>query len=200
MHPAPIPPELQAAAPELGRRFGAILAALAALIARAFFCHPRAAMMLPLCRYFVHTARRFDRLIAHIAAGRLPRKSRPGRTPRPSALPRAAPFPRTHAWLITDLKHEAAFFRHQIEALLAEPASAQLLAAHPAALRLFRPLCHMLALDRPGPPPPPRPSRAKPAREPKPPAPRPSRATREIDPHDRRAPWPWYIPPKRSRA
>ena len=203
MHPATIPPELQAAAPELGRRFAAILAGLATLIARAFLRHPRAALIMPLWRYLTHTARRFDRLMAHIATGRLPRKSAPGRTrppTEPGAAPRAAAFPNTPAWLVIDLKHEGAYFRGQIEALLAEPASAQLLAAHPAAARLLRPLCHMLALDRPGPAKPPRPSRAKPPRPPKPPAPRLARAKREIDPHDRRAPWPWYIPPKRSRA
>ena len=192
------------AAPELGRRFGAILAGLATLIARAFLKHPRAALIMPLWRYFTHTGRRFDRLMAHIAAGRLPRKSRLGRVRPPATVlptPRVAWRPTTRAWLITDLKHEAAFFRGQLEALLADPAAAQLLATHPAAARLLRPLCHMLALDRPGPAPPPRPSRAKPARAPKPRAPRPSRAKPEIDPHDRRAPWPWYIvPTKRNRA
>ena len=200
MHPAPIPSDLQAAAPELARRFGAILTGLAILIARAFLKHPRAALIMPLWRYFTHTARRFDRLTAHLAAGRLPRKSSPGRV-RPASPPRAPWRPATRGWLLTDLKHEAAFFRGQLETLLADPAAAQLLAAHPAAARLFRPLCHMLALDRPGPPSPPRPSRAKPPREPKPRAPRPSRAKPEIDPHDRRAPWPWYIvPTKRNRA
>ena len=204
MHPAPIPSDLQAAAPELARRFSAIMAGLAILIARAFLKLPRAALIMPLWRYFTHTGRRFDRLTAHIAAGRLPRKSSPGRVrppAEPGATPRVAWRPTTSGWLLTDLKHEAAFFRTQLETLLADPGAAQLLATHPAAARLFRPLCHMLALDHPGPPPPPRPSRAKPAREPKPRAPRPSRAKPEIDPHDRRAPWPWYIvPTRRSRA
>ncbi len=211
MHPAPIPPDLQAAAPELARRFGAILAGLVLLVARAFLKHPRAALILPLCRYFVETARRFDRLTAHIAAGRRPRKSRLGRV-RPPAEPGAtarAPWrPTTRAWLLIDLKHEAAFFRGQLETLLADPAAAHLIAAHPAAARLFRPLGHMLglgpcrdpglnscpvlALPRPKP---------KPATPKAPRPPRPPRAPREIDPHDRRAPWPWYIvPTKRSRA
>ena len=169
MHPATIPPELQAAAPELGRRFAVILAGLATLIARAFLRHPRAALIMPLWRYLTHTARRFDRLMAHIAAGRLPRKSAPGRTrppTEPGAAPRAAAFPNTPAWLVVDLKHEGAYFRGQIEALLAEPAAAQLLAAHPAAARLLRPLCHMLALDRPGPAKPPRPSTQNPRARP----------------------------------
>ena len=204
MHPAPIPSELQAAAPELARRFSAIMAGLATLIARAFLKHPRAALIMPLWRFFTHTGRRFERLTAHLAAGRLPRKSSPGRVRTPAALPptpRVAWRPATSGWLLADLKHEAAYFRIQLEALLADPAAAQLLAAHPAAARLFRLLCHMLHLDRPGPPPPPRPSRAKPPREHKPRAPRLSRAKPEIDPHDRRAPWPWYIvPTKRTRA
>ena len=208
MHPAPIPPDLQAAAPELGRRFGAILAGLAILIGRAFLRHPRAALIMPLWRYFTHTARRFDRLMAHIVAGRLPRKQLPGR-PRPPAEPCTNWRPSTRAWLVIDLKHEGAYFRGQIEALLNEPAMTTLLAAHPAAARLLRPLGHMLGLGpcrdpslnscpvlaRPHPKP--KPATPKPPRPPRAPN---LRAPREIDPHDRRAPWPWYIPPKRSRA
>ena len=149
MPPAKIPPELRAAAPDLGRRFGVIVAALAALIARAFLRHPtRAALIVPLWRYLTRTARRFDRLMAHIAAGQLPPKRRPGTR----SGSRAVPLPSTRAWLVIALRHEAAAFASQLQSLLAEPEAAGLLATTPAAGRLLRPLCRMLGLPAAGSP------------------------------------------------
>ncbi len=146
MHPTPITPDLSVAAPEIGRRLGVILISLVALIARAFLKHPRAALVLPLWRYFTRTTRRFNHLMAHLAAGRLPRKRAPSPTGARSGS-RPVELPRTHAWLLIDLRHEGAYHRGQLEALLAEPAAAHLLATIPAASRLLRPLCDMLGLD-----------------------------------------------------
>jgi hypothetical protein len=194
MPTAPIPPDLRAAAPSLAARMRGILAPLAALVAHAFLRHPtRAPLILALWRYLNRTAARFERLMAHIAAGRLPRTSRHGRSG-----PRPAPLPRQPAWLIRDLGYRAGAYRSQLESLLAEPAVAQLLAITPAAARLLRPLCRMLAIPAPGPapiqavpPPPAAASAASPASglpERPPPAPLP-------DAPCPRSRWPWFFNP-----
>ena len=147
---APIPLTLSAAAPDLARRFGRILAALATLIAAAYLRHPtRAPLIVPLWSYLTRSARRFGHLMAHLAAARLPRRRLP-RAPRPGRVrPHRAAFPTNFAWLVADLRHEAAAHALYLAAFLAEPAIADLLAVSPAAGRLFRPLCRMLGLPNP---------------------------------------------------
>jgi hypothetical protein len=94
MFPAPIPPTAFAAAPDLACRLGVILAALAALVARAFLRNPaRVALIVPLWRTITRIARNFTSL----AAGRLPRPSRPRRPGRSG--PHAARYPAGHGWL-----------------------------------------------------------------------------------------------------
>jgi hypothetical protein len=206
MTPAPITPELRRAAPLLAGRFTVIMAALAALIARAFLKNPRrAAVIVPLWNYLGRTARRFARLAAGLAKGRRPRPARvpqPGRSARPRRAGRhALSLPTARGWLLKDLKHEAALYGLQLETLLAEPEAAQLLAAAPTAARLLRPICRMLGISPPVLPPlPPR------ARKPRPkPAPKPRRLSRK-----QREAILWYpnmegrpmklLPPRKFRA
>ena len=173
MEPAPIPAPVQAYAPDFARRFGLIMAALVALIARRFLREPRLApLVLPLCNRLSRLGRRFARLLAGLAAGTPPKPRAPG-TP-PSAVPDRSDAPRPSAtalptgkgWLIRTLGYEAAGYASQLEALLAEPGAAELLALAPTAQRLLNPLKRLLALGafafRP------RPARAAPLYEPSP--------------------------------
>jgi hypothetical protein len=162
--PTPLPAALAA----LNDRLAAILMALRPLIAQHFLRHPwvPVAITAPLWNRLGRYAGRFSRLLAAFAAGRVraPR-ARPTPAPdRPAAdkpagrAPRLR-LPRAHGWMLHALGHHAALHRAQLEALLAEPAMADLLAAAPAAGRILRPLCHMLGLPPPCDPPP-RPPRA----------------------------------------
>jgi hypothetical protein len=84
--------------------------------------------------------------MAHIAANRAP-KPRPPRLHRAKPAPaRATSLPAGHGWLIRALPQEAAAYAAQLDSLLAEPATADLLATHPAAARILRPLGRMLGL------------------------------------------------------
>ena len=148
VNPPPNPTPIQASAPDIARRVGLIVAGLAALVAKRFLHDPHLVLLIvPLWTRLTRTARRFERLMARLAANRLskPRPPKPHRptpdTPRP-----ATPFPTGHAWLIRALPHEAAAYAGQLDALLAEPGTADLLAACPAAARILRPLSRMLGL------------------------------------------------------
>jgi hypothetical protein len=149
VNPAPNPAPIQALAPDLARRFALIVAGLAALVAHRFLREPRLkSLIIPLWTRLTRTARRFDRLMAKIAANRAP-KPRPSRPHRPTPDPaRAAdPLPNGYGWLIRALPHEAAAYAAQLDSLLAEPCVADLLAATPAAARILRPLGRMLGLS-----------------------------------------------------
>ena len=170
MNAQPLP-----ATPNPAAAVGVILRDLAALIARRFLNHPlRAAFIIPLWRYLTRAAHRLDRLLARRAAGPLP-PPRP-RTPHPGGPRRKPGFPTGHAWLIRALGPEAAAYAAQLEALLARPEAADLL-AHPAARRILAPIRRMLGLLPP---------RKAPAAPPRTRAPRPSR--------------PWWLPPPHLRS
>ncbi len=163
MQPAPIPALVQAFAPDFARRLGIILAALAALIARRFLREPRlAALIVPLWRRLTRAARRFEHLMARLAAGRLPRPHHSGRSGHRSANA----FPTGPGWLVAALGPEAAACATQLKALLAEPGAAELLALAPTARRILRPIARMLAVgafaSRPARRPPPAPVAAPP--------------------------------------
>ena len=180
MQAAP-PPPIQAYAPDFARRLGLILAALAALIARRFPLSPRLVpLIVPLWTRLTHAVRRAERLMALLAAGRLPkpRRAHPGGPRGARALPTG------RLWLIAALGHEGAGYAAQLENLLAEPAAAALLAAIPAARRLVHPIGRLLGL--------PACARARRPRAPRPPKPRPPPLPpiRPTSPHPS-ARWPW---------
>jgi len=164
MNAATIPDELRLTAPELARRFGVIMAAIAALVARAFLRDPRyVTIIVPLWTRLNRAASRFERIMARLAAGTPSRPSRPGRqsSPSPSELspssprpseprpfdPRLAPLPSNHAWLSSALGSDGRCHAYQLNYLLKEPGTAALIAASPQAVRLLRPLCRILGLD-----------------------------------------------------
>jgi hypothetical protein len=160
----PIP--VQAFAPDLARRFGLIIACLVALVSRRLLREPRLALLIvPLCTRLRRAARRFERLMVGLAAGRLPlphpsgapTSASPGAptSASPGAPTSASPgpggphrsvLPTGRGWLIRVLGYEAAGYASQLQALLAEPAAARLLAAAPTAGRILRPLSRMLAI------------------------------------------------------
>jgi hypothetical protein len=136
-----------------------------------------------LARLTARLTARFDALVARLAAGHSP-AGRPAAPARPrTRSARKAPaaglrLPRGQAWLIRLLPGEAASYGCQLQALLADPQMAALLAAAPEAGRILRPLCRLLAITPEGllalpsaagkPAPKPRP--AKPAPPPEPPS------------------------------
>src|ERR1019366_373175 len=103
---------------------------------------PRLALLIvPLCARLRRAARRFERLMARLAAGRLPKPHPSG----PRGPPPSAPaLPTGRGWLIRVLGYEAANYASQLQALLAEPAAVELLAAAPTAGRILNPLSRLL--------------------------------------------------------
>jgi hypothetical protein len=197
MHAQPSPATPNLAPSFGGANFGVILRNLAALIARRFLHDPfHAALIIPLWQHLTRAALRLDRLLARLAAGPIP-PPRP-RASNHSGPRRRSPFPTTSAWLIRALGAEAAAHAAQLEALLADPAAAELLACT-AARRTLAPIRRMLGLP---PAPPPRPTTPAPA-APLPPAP-PRRAPiphqTTIDSLPTGSRRPWWLPPPRLRS
>jgi hypothetical protein len=151
---APLPPPLRALIPGFASRFALILAGLCAVVARRFLQQPNLlALTIPLWTRLNRASRRFERLMAQLAAGRLPRHaaSRRGECSRgasgaPAHRERTFHLPHGKGWLTRALGHEAAAYAAQLAHLLAEPGMAELLAAAPSAGRILRPLCRMLGL------------------------------------------------------
>ncbi len=145
MPPVALPAELLAAAPAASARLDVLIRGLIALIARAFYRNPRRfPLILPLCLWLERTTARFARLMRKLESGTLrPRQPRPNRE---SSGKRPLALPRQRAWLLADLKHEGAYYALRLEALLAEPDIAALIATTPQAQRLLRPLCHILGV------------------------------------------------------
>ena len=173
---SPLPPQVRAYAPDFARQFGLIMAALAALVASRFLRQARLVpLIIPLWNRITRAARRLERLMARVAAGKLPQPGAPtSASPRAAAAaatpdaPAKAPrrggphsnvLPRGVFWLLRVLGYEAAGLASQLEALLAEAAAVELLAAVPAVGRITRPMKRLLAIGARQP----RPARPKPA-------------------------------------
>ncbi len=203
MHAPPllVPPTL--APGNGGTGIGVILRNLAALIARRFLRDPfHAALIIPLWQHLTRAARRLDSLLVRLAAGPLP-PPRPRTGPHSSGPRRKSPFPATRAWLIQALGFEAAAYASQLEALLADPAAADLL-GNTAARRTLAPIRRMLGL-----PPAPRPvtpaaasaaplPSAPPRKTPPRSEPIPHLPTLDLPPKRKRRPW--WLPPPRKRS
>ncbi len=137
-----LPPTPPDAAPELALRFGAIMAGLAALVARRFLRMPHL-MRFTVLLYgrIIRAVRRFERAIGRPQRVRAKRVARAG-----DIRTQAISLPRGHGWLVRELGWEAAAYLCQLEALLAEPAMQAALAASPGAGRVLRPICQMLGV------------------------------------------------------
>jgi len=140
----PCPSSLPATAPELVRRFGAILMALAAVVARRFYRDPKLmALTLPLWSWLSRSVQRFGRAITRKSGVRAacPVRVRV----RAVCAPRVR-LPSRRGWLVGVLGYEAAGYGSQLEHLLAEPDMQALVAALPGLARIVRPLQRMLGL------------------------------------------------------
>ena len=123
-------------------RFVMIMTALAALVAARLLRHPRlCALIVPLWTRITRAGRRFERLMTRLAAGKPAKPHRSGR-----GGPHRNIFPTGRAWLVVALGSEGACLASQLQALLAEPGAADLLALVPSAGRILRPLSRMLAI------------------------------------------------------
>ena len=193
MNAQPLP-----ATPTLGPRLGVILRNLAALIARRFLHHPlHAVLAIPLWQHLSRAALRLDRLLLRLAAG-------PLSPPKPRASNHSGPhrkpiFPTARAWLIRALGADAAAYAAQLEALLADPAAADLLAST-AGRRTLAPIRRTLGLTpaRPRRPAPVATAPAPPRPAPPPPDPIPHHPT--LDPLPNRPRRLWWLPPPRLRS
>ena len=180
-------------APNLAPGLGVILRNLAALVAHRFLRHPlHAALTIPLWQHLTRAALRLDRLLLRLAAGPLPPPS--PRARRHSGPHRKPLFPTARAWLIRALGAEAAACAAQLEALLADPAAADLLAST-AGRRTLAPIRRMLGLTQPRKR---RPAPVATAPAPPPPDPIPHHPT--LDPIPSRPRRLWWLPPPRLRS
>jgi hypothetical protein len=126
-----------------------------AAAARAGRDHAVAPLVTLLWTRLARLTARFDALVARLTAGHPAAPTRP-RTRSAATVPaRKAPvaglrLPRSHTWLIRLLPGEAASYGSQLQAMLADPQMAALLAAAPEAGRILRPLCRLLAITPEG--------------------------------------------------
>ncbi len=206
MNPTPIPDQVRAHAPALAAKLALILADLGRLIfARCLLLGPLA---IPLNNRVAGVARRLAALLAHLAAGRLPRLY----APRPKAEdgtrhggPPPTNLPTRRAWIVVTLGHHAAGYASQLQFLLNDPQTLATLAAAPpqavaSIARTLRPLCRRLGVDLPAilqpPPPPPRPpAPPKPAR----PKPAPLPPLLPLYPQRKPRPYPFLTPLRKFR-
>ena len=150
MQTEPIPTPDQAYVADFSRRFGLIIALLAAVIARRFREPQLGPLTIPLWNRVNRIGRRFQRLLARLAAGPLPgapasASPRP-RRPHPGGPHTAPVLPTGRGWLVRVLGHEAAAAASQLEHLLADPEAVRLLAQAPGAYRILNPLRRLLGI------------------------------------------------------
>ena len=185
-------------APDFARRLGAILLALAALVAHGLLRDPfRAPLIVPLWNLITRAARRLDGAFARFAAGIVPR---PRAATPDAASPRVkSVLPTRRGWLTVALGSQAAAYATQIEFLLAEPEAAEALAGSLAARRILAPIRHMLGVVAPRPRRPRVRVRPQPAPAPlAPPRPIPPAWMREFElPASAHLQW---MPPRRCRS
>ena len=144
MTSAPLTPALRLLAPAFAARLAGILAAVAALVARRFVRDARlSAHTLKVWGWLQRRMTRCTRLAGRIAAGQ-DRVRRPRRAAHSGG--QRVTLPGGQAWLVQLLGAEAASYGCQLQALLDDPAMADLLAAVPALARLVAPLRRMLGV------------------------------------------------------
>jgi len=117
-----------------------------AAAARAGRDHAVAPLVMLLWTRLARLTARFDALVACLTAGRPAAPRRQRTRPARKAPAAGLRLPRGQAWLIRLLPGEAASYSCQLQALLADPQMAALLAAAPEAGRILRPLCRLLAI------------------------------------------------------
>ncbi len=168
----PLPPAALALADRLARLIDGLCKAVAARGPGAFLATP---LLVLLWSRLKQASARILRVAARARAGKRPT---PRATPRYPAAhqPAQTPprrLPHRAGWLLGPVP-DARAFASQLQYLLAQPDMAALLEAAPGIERLLRPLCRMLGVARPKPPPRSTPQ-SRPAPRKPPPAPPPAR-------------------------
>jgi hypothetical protein len=180
------------AASDLALRLDRIFVPLALLFAAQF--RALGPWTAPIWARLNRANRRLAAILAHLAAGNLPRRRaptapgsrRPVAEPDPLAPAPLPPLPRAQAWLVRMIAYQAACYGSQLQALLHEPATIAVLAMAPSAGRTLRPFCRLLGVTLPEVLQlPPRPRRVRP------PQARPATPRRKVLP----AIPPWGAPP-----
>ena len=156
-----ISPLLSEDAAALVRRVGMILLGLAGLVAARFLRRPRLVGLIgPLWRRLTRVAGRVERAMLQ------PDRVRAARVPGARGVRAVGvQLPAGKAWLVRELGWEAAGYGCQLEALLAEPQMAAVVAGMPAIGRVLAPVCRMLGVAAPAAPPRKKPQDFKPINE-----------------------------------
>lgn len=142
MHSAAAPFTPTDAAPESVRRFGLILARLAATVAWRFLREPAlVALIVPLWNWLNRAVRRLERAMTGPAVARAA-VAKQARGPRAQGVR----LPGGRGWLVRVLGHEAAASASQLQHLLNDPEMQAMLVALPAVGRVLRPVCRMLGV------------------------------------------------------
>ena len=184
-------------ASELARKLDGIFVSIALMINAQF--RVLGPWTSPIWSRLNRANRRLAALLAHLAAGRLPRphvprapgSRRPVANPDPLALAPLPPLPRAYLWLVRLLGYHAAGYGSQLQTVLHEPATIAILAQVPTAGRTLRPFCRLLGVTLPAVLQlAPRPRRARPPAMP-PAQPRPAQPSR---PKSLPSSPPWYPP------
>ena len=146
----PNPPDAPHPAVWVCAQMNAILGALLPLIMQQILV--LGDRTLPFWNRISRARQRLARLLANLAAGRLPRLGAP--RPNNKGGPRPVAIPTRPAWLIHTIGYRAGGFASQFNHLMQNPETLALLAsAPPAALaslgRTLRPLCRILGVTLP---------------------------------------------------
>ena len=135
---------LSAIAPETARRFGVIMAGLAALVARRFLREPHLIGLVgPLWSWLNRCVQRFEQARPQTTPRKAPTRTASARVA--TVTPKLR-LPSGKAWLVRALGWEAAGYGSQLETLLGEPEMQTLLASMPTLGRILRPVCRMLGV------------------------------------------------------
>ncbi len=139
-----------AAVPELVRRLGLMMVGLAAVVAMRFLRMPgQGVTTAAWWGRLQKVARRFAAAVRRRKVVRVPAVTGAPDTgaARVAAVRRVGVrLPQGHGWLVRALGYEAAAYRSQLEALLAEPEMQAVLTLVPGAGRVLRPICRMLGV------------------------------------------------------
>ena len=150
INPPQAPTDAPHPATAMAERLDSMFVVLLPVIAAGL--HHLVRFCVPVWNRVSRARQRLARLLALLAAGRLPRQ------PRLYAVRQAGPsapyIPHRRAWLVAVIGYKAAWGMAQMESLLRDPNTQALLAtAPPQALkslgRTLRPLCRLLGVDLP---------------------------------------------------
>ena len=109
-------------------------------------------LILLIWRRMARVELRFKRLMALLAAGKVPAEPK-ARAPRAAAedkpaveKPKRVVMPSGHLWLVRMFPGDAAAFAERMQILVSDPRTQQVLAAVPKAIKILQPVCRILGV------------------------------------------------------